>query len=117
MTHGRSRLLPAGFYRVNYDVLTWIFLAEAMNGDQISSPAQRGALVDDALTLMRARRAEPWLAMYMLQYGVPRDTSLPVWGAASKGINYLRAVLSDDLQATEDFNVSAAGRRGACDSL
>lgn len=72
----------------------------------VESAVQRGALLDDALTLLRARMTEPWVVLYLLQNGVPGETSLPAWGALSKGINYLRSVLASDDQALADFNVS-----------
>ncbi|KAJ1527772.1 hypothetical protein ONE63_007727 [Megalurothrips usitatus] len=93
-----------GFYRVNYDITSYRYLAKALSYGWIESDLQRGVLYDDALTLLRARRTEPYVVLYLLQNGVPGDVSLPVWAALSKGINYLRAALASDSAAIEDLN-------------
>ncbi|XP_034249153.1 uncharacterized protein LOC117650017 [Thrips palmi] len=92
-----------GFYRVNYDQATWRYLGDALGKELIGSATQRGAILDDALTLMRARKTEPWVVMYVLERAAGDDT-LPVWGAINKGVQHLRAVLADDATASEDLN-------------
>jgi len=82
-----------GFYRVNYDLLTWINLNNRLQQQSISSAEQRAALIADSMALALARQLEFWVPLSILESDLPYETDLLPWIAARDAIFRLRAIL------------------------
>ncbi|XP_063990680.1 putative aminopeptidase-2 isoform X2 [Diachasmimorpha longicaudata] len=79
----------AGYYRVNYDNVSWTRIIEALNNqyDQISE-INRASIIDDLLNLARAGYTNYVTALSATEY-LTQETNYIPWRAAFNGLSYL----------------------------
>lgn len=88
--------VPAGYYRVQYDAKNWVLLRSQLSEATtrgLLSPVARSVLVDDALSLARARLLSYNDALELASYLRDEDDALP-WKAAIRQLSFLNAALS-----------------------
>ncbi|XP_066264500.1 aminopeptidase N-like [Branchiostoma lanceolatum] len=98
-----------GFYRVNYDSKNWRLLINHLKSDQFQDipVVNRGALVDDALSLAGASMLDITVALDLSQYLV-RERSYVAWALAKEAMDYISSVLdrgTDTYKKWQDYMV------------
>lgn len=85
-----------GFYRVNYEATTWLFIATKLssNHEEYSS-ADRASLIDDAFALARAERLDYKTALNLTMYLKNEQDYLP-WQRAISAVTYIISMFEDD---------------------
>ncbi|XP_043476026.1 thyrotropin-releasing hormone-degrading ectoenzyme-like isoform X1 [Leptopilina heterotoma] len=73
-----------GYYRVNYDINNWMYLAEALkeNPDQFP-PATRASLIDDVLSLAQGGLTSYKIAFKLINYMRTKEKHYAPWAALS----------------------------------
>lgn len=85
-----------GFYRVNYEEVTWDRIATDLysNHSQFSS-ADRASFIDDAFALARAQLLDYKVALNLTQYLKNEEDYLP-WQRAISAVTYIISMFEDD---------------------
>ncbi|KAF7480957.1 glutamyl aminopeptidase [Marmota monax] len=85
-----------GFYRVNYEKLTWDRITEELllNHSQFSS-ADRASFIDDAFALARAQLLGYDVALNLTRYLKMEENFLP-WQRAISAVTYIISMFEDD---------------------
>lgn len=92
-----SGLFPfAGYYRVNYDTMTWQNISKALktNGHSDIHVLNRAQIVDDTLNLARGELLDYKLALSIVQYLEGERNYLP-WLAAFNNLIYVQRRFTD----------------------
>ena len=97
----------AGFYRVNYDLLTWVYLFGDLPRKAVPSAEQRAALIHDSFALSLVGQLEAWVPLQLLKTGLPVEGGLLPWAAARDVLFRLRATLGPDEEAVALLDVSS----------
>ncbi|XP_029797794.1 glutamyl aminopeptidase [Suricata suricatta] len=85
-----------GFYRVNYEVPTWEWIATNLtfNHTEFSS-ADRASLIDDAFALARAQLLDYTKALNLTKYLKMEEDFLP-WQRVISAVTYIISMFEDD---------------------
>ncbi|XP_043466933.1 aminopeptidase N-like [Leptopilina heterotoma] len=85
----------AGFYRVNYDTLSWQKIIQALNGHDFTNvpTINRAAIIDDLLNLARANLVDYTLAFEGLNY-LKQETNYLPFKTAFNALDHLTRKLS-----------------------
>lgn len=79
-----------GYYRVNYDEVSWRALSTALAKSYSDiPPASRASLIDDALSLARQGSLEYELAFELLEYFGPHERDYAPWRALARHVEQL----------------------------
>ncbi|XP_015127586.1 putative aminopeptidase-2 [Diachasma alloeum] len=79
----------AGYYRVNYDNVSWTRIIEALNKQYDQIPEiNRASIIDDLLNLARAGYTNYVTALSATEY-LTQETNYIPWRAAFNGLSYL----------------------------
>ncbi|XP_051154544.1 aminopeptidase N-like isoform X2 [Leptopilina boulardi] len=86
----------AGFYRVNYDTVSWRKIIETLNSCHFKNilPLNRAAIIDDLLNLARANLVDYTLALEGLQY-LRREKDYIAFKIAFNSLDYLTKKMSN----------------------
>ncbi|XP_006869398.1 PREDICTED: glutamyl aminopeptidase [Chrysochloris asiatica] len=85
-----------GFYRVNYEELTWEWIARNLSDNHQSfSSADRASLIDDAFALARAQLLDYTTALNLTKYLKTEEDYLP-WQRVISAITYIINMFEDD---------------------
>ncbi|XP_037686396.1 glutamyl aminopeptidase [Choloepus didactylus] len=85
-----------GFYRVNYEIPTWNWIATELTFDHTNfSPADRASLIDDAFALARAELLDYKVALNLTRYLKMEEDFLP-WQRVISAITYIINMFEDD---------------------
>lgn len=80
----------SGYYRVNYDELSWRALSSALSKSHSDiPPASRASLIDDALSLARQGSLEYEIALGLLEYLGPHEREYAPWRAVARHVELL----------------------------
>ncbi|KAH0500792.1 Glutamyl aminopeptidase [Microtus ochrogaster] len=87
-----------GFYRVNYEEVTWDKIAENLSSNHSSfSAADRASFIDDAFALARAKHLDYGNALNLTQYLRSEEDFLP-WQRAISAVTYIISMFEDDTE-------------------
>ncbi|XP_047574175.1 glutamyl aminopeptidase [Lutra lutra] len=85
-----------GFYRVNYEVPTWEWIATHLSSNHTDfSSADRASLIDDAFALARAQLLDYKMALNLTKYLRMEEDFLP-WQRAISAVTYIISMFEDD---------------------
>ncbi|KAK2495914.1 hypothetical protein MC885_001742 [Smutsia gigantea] len=85
-----------GFYRVNYEVPTWDWIATNLSFNHKGfSSADRASLIDDAFALARAQLLDYKVALNLTKYLRMEEDFLP-WQRVISAITYIISMFEDD---------------------
>ncbi|KAF0884395.1 glutamyl aminopeptidase isoform X1 [Crocuta crocuta] len=85
-----------GFYRVNYEVPTWEWIATNLSFNYKGfSSADRASLIDDAFALARAQLLDYKMALNLTKYLRMEEDYLP-WQRVISAITYIISMFEDD---------------------
>ncbi|XP_022371171.1 glutamyl aminopeptidase [Enhydra lutris kenyoni] len=85
-----------GFYRVNYEVPTWEWIATHLSSNHMDfSSADRASLIDDAFALARAQLLDYKMALNLTKYLRMEEDFLP-WQRAISAVTYIISMFEDD---------------------
>ncbi|XP_027455517.1 glutamyl aminopeptidase [Zalophus californianus] len=85
-----------GFYRVNYEVETWEYIATNLSTNHKNfSSADRASLIDDAFALARAQLLDYKMALNLTKYLTREEDFLP-WQRVISAITYIISMFEDD---------------------
>ncbi|XP_007098311.2 glutamyl aminopeptidase [Panthera tigris] len=85
-----------GFYRVNYEVPTWEWIATNLSFNHKGfSSADRASLIDDAFALARAQLLDYKMALNLTKYLRKEEDFLP-WQRAISAVTYIISMFEDD---------------------
>uniref|UniRef100_A0A8D1QZU2 Aminopeptidase n=1 Tax=Sus scrofa TaxID=9823 RepID=A0A8D1QZU2_PIG len=85
-----------GFYRVNYEVSTWEWIATNLSlNHKDFSTADRASLIDDAFALARAQLLNYKEALNLTKYLKMEDEYLP-WQRVISAVTYIISMFEDD---------------------
>lgn len=85
-----------GFYRVNYEVETWAWIAETLSSNHTNfSSADRSSFIDDAFALARAQLLDYKTALNLTRYLKSEDDFLP-WERVISAVSYIISMFEDD---------------------
>ncbi|CAD7684696.1 unnamed protein product [Nyctereutes procyonoides] len=87
-----------GFYRVNYEIPTWEWIATNLflNHKSFSS-ADRASLIDDAFALARAQLLDYKMALNLTKYLKMEEEFLP-WQRVISAVTYIISMFEDDTE-------------------
>lgn len=87
-----------GFYRVNYEEVTWDEIARTLSSSHLSfSAADRASFIDDAFALARAKLLNYGKALNLTQYLRSEKDFLP-WQRAISAVTYVISMFEDDME-------------------
>lgn len=91
-----------GFYRVNYDQVSWYKLIKALNGKSFTKipVTNRATIVDDLLNLARASLVDYNIALDGLEY-LKQETDYLPFKTAFNALDYLTKKMSSQ----PEFNI------------
>lgn len=85
-----------GFYRVNYEVKTWDWIAETLSSNHTNfSSADRSSFIDDAFALARAQLLDYKTALNLTRYLKSEEDFLP-WERVISAVSYIISMFEDD---------------------
>lgn len=85
-----------GFYRVNYEVETWDWIAETLSSNHTNfSSADRSSFIDDAFALARAQLLDYKTALNLTRYLKSEEDFLP-WERVISAVSYIISMFEDD---------------------
>ncbi|XP_032753236.1 glutamyl aminopeptidase [Rattus rattus] len=85
-----------GFYRVNYEVKTWDWIAETLSSNHTNfSSADRSSFIDDAFALARAQLLDYQKALNLTRYLTSEEDFLP-WERVISAVSYIISMFEDD---------------------
>ncbi|XP_007938972.1 glutamyl aminopeptidase [Orycteropus afer afer] len=85
-----------GFYRVNYELETWNWIATNLSSDHKSfSSADRASFIDDAFALARAQLLDYKVVLNLTKYLKVEEDFLP-WQRVISAITYIISMFEDD---------------------
>lgn len=78
-----------GFYRVNYDTMNWLKIADYLNSENYTKihVLNRARIIDDAIHLMFTDKLDPRIFMDLTKY-LRRETDYTVWFSLFKFLEY-----------------------------
>jgi aminopeptidase N len=95
----------SGFYRVNYDIVSWGLLINQLKADHEKiGTVNRAQLIDDSFNLAKAEFIPNSIYLDLLSYLTNETDSLP-FKAAKDGLSYMEEMFSANYVVSNSFKV------------
>ena len=94
-----------GFYRVNYDNVSWSLLVQQLNdNNDLIDATSRAQLIDDSFNLGRAEIIEQTKFLDVISYLEHETDPLPILNAIN-GLDYIHMMISNDFETLNLYKV------------